>query len=786
MKHHRPAGLIRPVLTLLLAASGAAQSQAQAQDTKQMDWVPYLNLPPELQTERARHCKGAYTDPLRNLDRNDSPSDEMINADADQSQMQGDTVKLSGDVNLSQGYRKLRGDQASYDTIGGTGELEGNVVFREPGILMTGDSAWVNSQTGEAIMQGGSFLSHNEHIRGNADTIRRREDEIIELSNASYTYCPPVNEVWALKTEGLELDTENGVGTARKAKFTIKDRPFFYLPYMQFPIDDRRMTGFLWPDLGRDSSGGLDIAAPYYWNIAPNYDLTLTPRVVTERGFMGEVQARYLGPIAGEWDFGGSYIPKDDKYKKDVPDSDGERWLVYADQDSLVKERWRTDVDFTEVSDVDYLNDIGTTELNVRQSTHLAQRGQLDYLGDNWLGEIRFEQFQTIAKDIRNNPYKKLPQMSLRRTAAQEDGKLNVLYAGEYTEFDHESLLTGQRLYNEVGVNYPVSWIFGFLKGTAKYRHLNYNLEDTVNTTDGPDKKPDLGAPMASLDGGLFFERDMTWRGNGYLQTLEPRLYYLWSDFEDQTGLPNFDTSRLTFSYNQIFRETRFSGRDRIDDANQVSAGVTTRIINQESGDEVLFASVGQIYYFEDRLVTVGAPREEDKESNSAIAAEFGFQPWQDAVFSSSWLYDINNDRMDETHFLLSWETQKQRIFNVGYNWRRYKGVDPRFRDINQVDLSTAFPIATHWALFFQTLYDLDENESVNDLVGLEYNDCCWRVRVVHQRNLNQEFGSAVGSIVKQKKATYVEFQLKGLGGVGTRVTSIIEEFIRGYESSDE
>jgi LPS-assembly protein len=776
----------RRALLFSLLALLASAGPIAAQDTNQLDWVPYLNLPPELKSRRAEHCQGAYVDPMAGISTREDPSQEPINADANNSEMQDNLIKLSGGVSLQQGYRELKGDEVEYDTEAGTGTLHGNVEFREPGVYMQGESAWVNSQTGEARMSNGAFLVHDEHIRGSAEEIRRREDEIIELDAASYTYCPPTNEVWVLKAEELELDIENGVGTARKAKFTIKDTPFFYLPYLKFPIDDRRKSGFLWPDLGRDSSGGVDIATPYYLNLAPNYDMTLTPRWVADRGVLGEVQARYLGPVVGMWDVGGSYIDKDDRYKEDFPKEDGSRWLAYVDQKGLVKERWRTKIEYTEVSDNDYLNDIGTTELNVRQSTHLAQRGQLDYLGDNWLAEVRVEQFQTIAKDIQNNPYKKLPMVTLNRTATEQDYRVNILYEGEFTDFAHDTLLTGQRLYNEVGVNYPMSWIYGFLKGTAKYRHINYELDEDVLLDGEEQDSPNVGAPLASLDGGLFFERELQWADSALLQTLEPRLYYLWSDFEEQNGLPNFDTSQLTFTYNQIFRETRFSGRDRLDDANQVSAGITTRFIDPASGDQKLYASIGQIYYFEDRRVNVGGVMEEDSEGSSAIAAELGFMPWNDANFSSSWLYDTNNNKLDETHLQLSWSTDKNRIFNLGYNWRRYKGSDPRFQDINQIDFSTALPINENWAVFFQTLYDLDEEDSINDLVGVEYNDCCWRVRVVHQRNLNQTVGTAVGSLVETKKATYLEFQLKGLGGVGTRVSSILEEFIRGYQSSDE
>jgi LPS-assembly protein len=754
---------------------------------QQLDWVPYLNLPAELKDQRAEHCGGGYLDPLRSLDTSTDPSDKEIQGSATDSEIEGEKIfRLSGGVNLRQGYRQLSGEQAEYNRATGIGTLEGNVEFREPGILMRGDRAWLNVRTGEARLSNSTYLLHKEHIRGGAGEIFRREDEIIELETAHYSYCPPNAEFWRLNAEKLELDIENGVGTARKATLKMKDRSVFYFPYLQFPIDDRRKSGFLWPEFGKDSSGGLDFATPYYFNLAPNYDATLTPRLIADRGLLTEVQGRYLGKWLGFWDIGGSYIDGDKEYRDENEGLSGDRWLGKIDQAGLVKKRFRTVVDYTKVSDDDYLNDIGTSSLDVRQSSHLAQRGQLDYLGDNWQAEVRVEQFQTIAKDLVLNPYKKLPQIGLYRTAPLEDFTFNVLFESEYTHFDHDTLITGQRLYNEVAVNYPMTSIWGELTPTVKYRHINYDLEKAIRS--GPNKgdTPDVGAPLVSLDGSLFFERPLRMGNGALMQTLEPRLFYLWADYEDQTGLPDFDTSRLTFSYNQLFRETRFSGRDRLNDANQVSAGLTSRIIDTSSGRQLMSVSLGQIYYFEDRRVRVGAPLAEDTEGSSAVAAEFSVAPNENLSFASSWLWSTDDNRMDETHTWLSYSTPKQRIFNLGYNWRRYTGVDPRYDDINQLDASSYLPFNKNWGLFFRSLYDLKGNKSVNDMVGIEYNNCCWRVRVLHQNTLNQAFGSLQGSVVDSRKATLIEFQLKGLGGVGTRVTSVLEENIRGYESRDD
>ncbi|WP_279247394.1 LPS-assembly protein LptD [Candidatus Litorirhabdus singularis] len=771
------------------ASCGAAAPTSSAQmqpDT--LDWVAYQLLPENQKQARAMHCGGAYVDPLAAVDTSIDPSTQEILGSADSSELQGNLVRLEGDVSLNQGYRQLRSDRAEYDRSNGTGTMNGNVEFREPGALLRGESAWVDTNTGEARLDNGHFLMHEQHGRGSAEQIYRRADEIIELESAAYSYCPPSAEFWSLISKELELDTEAGTGTARSARLELKGTPVFYFPYLQFPIDDRRKSGFLWPEFGRDSSGGVDFAVPYYLNLAPNYDLLLTPRLIADRGAQAEVQARYLGTWLGLWDFGVSYIDGDKRYKDENPGTSGDRWLGSIDQRGLVNDRWRSEIDYTEISDIDYLADIGTSSLDVRQNTHLDQLARMNYLGDNWEAEIRFQQFQTIDKDIVNKPYKKLPEIALDHVRRQKDFSPNVLFKSRLTAFDHQTLQTGERLFNEAGVNYPMSWIWGNLTPTIKYRHINYNL-DKQFLNDGEDNNPSVGAPLASIDGSLFFERDMDWGGKRFLHTLEPQVFYLWADYEEQDDLPNFDTRELTFSYGQLFRDTRFAGYDRIDDANQVSVGITTRLIDQETGNQTLRASIGQIHYFDDRLVNDGTPEIDNMEGSSSIAAQFGMEPTNALSFDSSWLFNTNTNELDQTNARVSYMAPKGRIFNLGYSFRRANdtGVVNANQDISQVDFSTYLPIADNWGVFFQALYDLDEKDSINDIFGIEYNDCCWRLRLVHQRSLNQVSGSTVvGSDVETKQATYVEFQLKGLGGVGTRVTKVLEEFIRGYESEDD
>ena len=760
-------------------AEPASQPTACPQADPRLDWTGFLE---EGRTAlRSQRCGGSYLDPLRDLDTSKDPALSNIEAEAPRSELQGDIIRFSGGLEARQGYRRIRAAEGEYNQATGMASLLGEVEVREPGVLLRGATGTVDADKGEARLTANQFVLHNNHLRGGADLVVRRGDGIIELDDGYYTYCPPRNADWLLQAGEIELDPDAGVGTARDAKITLDGFPIFYTPWIQFPLDDRRKSGFLFPEITDDSNGGLDLATPYYFNLAPNMDATLTPRLITDRGLLTELEYRYLSENFGAWTLGGAYIGGDEQYQLDVPGEDGDRWLATADQRGLFKQRWRSRIDFTRASDDEYFNDIGTTTLQQKQSTHLLQRGEIDYLGDAWQASLRLESFQTIARDVQNDPYSKLPQLTLTRSAAQQNFAPNLLWESDYAYFDHDELTTGHRLYNEVGVNYPMEWIWGFVKPTAKYRQVNYQLDEDIVVDGEMEDTPDTGAPMFSLDGGLFFERETRWG----MQTLEPRLYYLYSEREDQDDLPNFDSNELTFTYNQLYRETRFSGNDRIDDSNQVTVGITTRLLDPESGTQTFAASLGQIFYFDDRLVNLNGVQQEDTEGSSAIAAEIELALAANWGFRSAWLWNTDNSELDQSTLQVGWEGNNGALVNLGYSYRRNRGTLNNGIDIDQVDLSTYWPINKEWRVFLRSLYDLEAGDRLNDMLGIEYNSCCYRLRLVYQRYIDQATNRNQTELVEYENATYLEFQLKGLGGLGTRVSELLEEFIRGYSDSD-
>ena len=752
-----------------------------------MDWVSLISVPGELRDEVCLSCKGRYIDPLSEIDQSVSPEASDIEASAAETTLKGDNITLTGGVEVNQGYRQLRGKTAIFDRANRTGTLSGDISVREPGVLFRGDHAEFDSITGEARIEGSEFVLHDLHFHGSAKELSRDEKGLIHLRDSNLSYCQPNDKDWNLRADTMVLDVEAGFATARGAKVELAGIPVFYAPWIRLPLDDRRRTGVLWPSVGSDSKGGVDIALPLYLNLAPDYDALYIPRYIQERGLKHDLELRYLNDLLGTWTVGGSYLIDDKRYADEFPeDRDTDRWLGIVAHDGLFQQRWRSKVDYAKASDVNYLKDLDTSSLETKRQTSLLQLASLDYLGDDWLVEMELQQFQSLADDI-NNDYKKLPQITARYRSRRVPFEFDPILLAQYSDFDtDDNRVTGQRLYAEVGAGYPMQWSYGFLNPLLKYRQLNYDLTD--QPLPGAQDKPSAGSALVSLDGGLLFERQTVLANKSMVHTLEPRLYYVHSEYEDQSDQPDFDSAELTFSYNQLFRETRFSGRDRIDDANQLSVGVTTRLIGDTDGQEYLSASVGQIFYFKDRRVRLTATDHPEQQSGSEMAAELRFKPNSRLGVRSNLLWDPYSGNVNAGSLQANYAWEDGSVLNAGYTYRRPGSGLFQKTVTEQFHLSTYLPVTDKWRFFAAWNYSLDANTSIEDMVGLEYDTCCWKVRVLHLRYFDNVSGALTdfnNPDLERESSTQVQIVLKGMGGFGSRVTGILQDMIRGFEDRE-
>ncbi|NJN50668.1 MAG: LPS assembly protein LptD [Gammaproteobacteria bacterium] len=549
--------------------------------------------------------------------------------------------------------------------------------------------------------------------------------------------------------------------------------------------------GSCFPDVGYDSENGLDLALPYYLNLAPNYDATLTPRYISQRGAGGELELRHLSGST-HTEMGGAYLFDDDLYNGDMSRSDFEdlgltgpfepadRWLAAIDHEGHFG-RFGTAVDFTKVSDDDYFQDLATN-LAVKSQIDLQQRADLTYAQGGLSMRLWAQEFQNLDPNG-IDAYQRLPELALRYQGALP-GPLSWSVDATTSEFDRDNSaytgidrIIGKRHHVEPRIELPLSWPFGFLRAGGGFRYTRYELDDT---DPGIDDNPEREIWLGDVDGGLIFERDGSLFGRSMLHTLEPRIYYLYQERADQADLPLFDATDLTFTYSQLFRDNRFSGIDRIGDANQLSAGVTTRFIDAASGRERVRASIGQIFYFEDREVTlrdVATP--DERHSSSALAAELALSAGRGYSMRSSLVWDPHDEEWEEVGIYLQYRGTKRGVFNIGYRARH--DVDPH---INQADVSFYWPMLARWSLLGRWNYDVEAERELEAFAGVEYNNCCWQARLVARRFLSNP-DETLASNAQPDDGIFLQVVLKGLAGFGGRIDALMQNGIRGYRPEE-
>lgn len=798
-------------------------SSAALQEARDLDWVPLAELTEAQRAALPTACCGAYITPVRHdADALADPSVSTLRAKANNSEAQlQSTISMQGDVQITQGYRAIRADQAIYNQVTRQAEISGDIQLREPGYLFRAEHAAIDIDEGNARLENSQFVLHETRIRGHAKQLEKFGDNLIKLQDSYFTGCEPGNNTWTIAGSEIKIYPESHYGTAKHMRLNVLDVPVVYVPYMRFPVGKERLTGFLFPSLGLDEKRGLDdIEVPFYWNLAPNYDVTFTPRYMSEHGAIIDTDLRHLSThFETEANF--SYMDKDrgNYQSRDLQriaqglktDYTGEdRWLVKLDQTGGTGERWSTRIDYTDLSDTDYLLDVNGSALDANRQAYITQLAAADYRGDNWLFGVKAEEFRLLTDGQLR--YRQLPQVVADGKYRFADWQLELEH--EYTNFDRnshytgnpETLIIGERFRTDYRLTWDKDLQWGFIKPSLAYKTLSYQL-DSAALNNTQDTSPQLQSPQASLDTGLYFEREQMFGEQAYIQTLEPRVFYLYSDYQDHSALynltsdnrfVNFDTAALTFNYQQLFRHTRFAGGDRLDDANQVSVGVSTAWIEQASGIERLRVSLGQILYFDDRKIDVpeNDPKSELDNDSSPIALQVSGRFSNGLQVSGDLFYDHRDEQLEGINTSLRYMDDNFRIFNLSYRYTRdpvattsiFNPIATNRQQLNQLDASVIWPVANQWSLIARSNYDFEYDLELDTFAGLEYNDCCYRVRVMARRWLDFDYSDnflerVTGNDYRQ--ALMVDIQLKGLGTLSERIGKLLDKAIVGYSERE-
>jgi LPS-assembly protein len=661
-----------------------------------------------------------------------------------------ETVSLYGNVELRRGDQRVLADEIIYNKAKSEVQARGNVTlesldgdqFKTPELYLR-----LDSKTGYA--ESTTYRLGSNDARGSAGRLRFKGEGRIQLKDVRYTTCPKSREDWYLRLGDLRIDKNRKVGSAHNATIRFKRVPIFYWPYLRFPVSDERQSGFLMPELGRSDKLGTELAVPYYWNIAPNFDTTITPRALSKRGLQIRDEFRYLGrPLNGRLDF--EFLEDDDETGED-------RWAGHYLHRQTLGQSWSATVDYAKVSDDDYLDDFGN-KLSIASLTHLRQEGNIGYNGAVWDFGTRAQSFQTIDDTIAlaDRPYDLLPQLSLSARPAITPGRLHPELDSELTNFERDNSLTGGRLHLRPAVSLPFRNSYGFITPKLSVTHIAYDL-DVLGTTDD---KPDVTVPTFSLDSGLFFERPMRMRNGAFIHTLEPRLFYLKIPEEDQDTLPDFDTSLPDLTFANLFRENRFVGGDRVGDTDQVTLALTTRVIGATDGIERLRVSLGQIFFFEDREVNLppGIDTSDESDIILDLTARLA-ERWATRAFLQR---DQEIGQTQRSELFFQYQPAPDKIVNFSQRFDR--------DEFKQVDVSVRWPLKPRWTVQAGTSYSLDDNTNLDSHAGLQYRSCCWGIRFFARRRID--------SNDEQVNSIQLQLTLNGLGEWGSAPDNPLDESV--------
>ncbi len=669
----------------------------------------------------------------------------------------GNQVEATGEVELRKRGQVITADHMLY--LQGSKDVmaDGAVHVEQDGNMLQGPHLQLNLDTNIGVMAQPTFSFGDNHARGNADTLYMQGKQKYNMRNVTYTTCPVDKDDWLLKVRELEIDRDLQIGTAHSASVEFMGVPILYTPWMNFALNNQRKSGFLGPVFGSTVLGGSELTLPYYWNISPNLDATLAPRMMSKRGILLNNELRYLEPTySGEAHL--DVLPGDRLANR----TRSRLALTHAQN---FGGGLNGSININDVSDDAYFRDLSSAVSGTSQ-TNLVREGVLSYGSGWWNAAVRAQSFQTLQDPSApvEVPYRRLPQISLG--AQRTLSKVNMAIIGEFVDFHHPTKENGQRLVLYPSVNYPLIAEPSFYLTPKLGLHSTYYKMGENNSNSLPNSTRTV--PIFSMDSGMTLERDWSLFAHDFVQTLEPRAYYVRIPYRDQSQLPNFDSALADFSFAQIFTENRFFGSDRIGDANQMTLALTSRLLEPGSGAERLRVAIGQRFSAQTPKVNLVTPTTTDNKSDILLAASGQVtRAWSvDSIFQ----YNPSQSHSEKFNAAAHYQPESGKVLSMGYRFTR--------NSLRQVDVSTQWPLSGRWNAVARWNYSMQDGRILEALTGLEYNEKCWTVRLVVQR-----FATAT-----QQAATglFVQLELNDLVRVGPDPLNLLRQDIPGYVKSNE
>jgi LPS-assembly protein len=687
----------------------------------------------------------------------DNENNLSIEAGSIQAEL-GGRVDIQEKIKITSGLSTITAEEASYDETAGVLQIPKSVVFENPDLIIFGESAKLLTKEKTTIIDGADYQILSIPARGTARQIRVENGANIELDEVTYSTCTSVDNSWELSAKKIVINNQSGEGEARNLVLRLKDIPIIYLPYLSFPINDQRKTGLLVPNLGRSSKRGLEISLPYYWNLAPNIDLTTTPTLMAKRGVQLSAELRFLTAIQGgitQID----YLLNDDIYKKD-------RTYISHRQTINLPSNWRMKLNGEYASDNSYFEDL-TGTMSSTSRTHLLREIQLEHYSENWIMEIGMDHYQMIDDSIidEEKPYRRLPYFNFSGMWGNKALGLNYALDSEVVFFDKPETISGSRFHVMPEVSAPLNFNGIKITPSMAMDFTKYNLHTANDNSHSMSSvSPERAVPIYSLDLTGVFQK--TWKNGRYLQTLEPRILRVYIPYRNQDDFPIFDTIVPDMNGIQLFRKNRYVGQDRLGDTSQISYGITTKVVDANNGNSLFGLTLGQIRYFKDRKVAL--PSESKLTQDSS-----GYMAMMNMRINKNWsvklghMWNTHSNTSMKTTARFQYKSKQSEIFNVAYRYRRNM--------LKQLDASFSWPVRDHWNVVGRYNYSILDRKVLERFVGLEYESCCWGIRVISRKHLAYRNGDTDTSFS-------IEFVFKGLSDIGDPVENLLDRGILGYD----
>ncbi len=618
---------------------------------------------------------------------------------------------------------------------------------------MSGPHLRLNMDSSAGVMEQPEFVLGENNAHGGADAMKIQDKQHFTFDNASYTTCPADSQDWSLRMGGLEIDKSRQIGIAHHAWVEFMNVPILYSPWMDFPLNEQRKSGFLAPIFGGTANGGSELTLPYYWNIAANLDATISPRFMVKRGLMANNEIRYLEQsYQGELEL--DLLPHDRL-------SDSRRSFVSLKHNMTLNPRLYGNVTYNRVSDDAYFRDLANA-VNATSQVNFLREGQLTYDADWGHATARVQRFQTLQDPVSPivSPYKRLPQLTLDSQKRFRDTRFS--FAGEFVDFAHPTLPNGRRLVFQPGVSYALLNDPGYYVTPKLSLHSTQYVMGANNSASLQNTSRTL--PILSVDSGVKFEREWSLFGKDYVQSLEPRAFYVYIPYRNQEALPNYDSALSDFNFTQMFSENRFAGSDRIGDANQVTLAMSSRLLEQSNGRERLKVMLGERFSLSAPRVNLATPATTLNKSDILLAASG--RVTDQVSLESEIQYDPNQTHIQryslETHF----RPEAGKTLNVSYRLLR--------NTLRQIDISSQWPIYKRWHGVARWNYSLQDSRFLEEVAGLEYNESCWTLRMVAQRFATATQQANIGY--------FLQLELNDMVKMGSDPLSMLKQSVPGYE----